>query len=164
MRGAFSRSIPALALLLAGCCTAAPDGEKYFDRSRSAAETVRLFRYSVEAKQYGAAYRCLCAGFRAKHTEREFSLAVRYGSFEGRGLRDFILEADQDSRTEPIQGLAPGRAQWVTLVFFLDPEDAATDSIEHSLFVLFEDGEWRIDPETNRPQQEQFFRDLSRDE
>lgn len=159
MRGALP-----LALLVAGCCTTVPAGEKYFDRRVSAAETVRLFRYSVEAKQYGAAYRCLSSAFRAKHSERELSLAVRYGSFEGRGLREFILEAVQDARSEPVQGLPPGRAQWVTLVFFEDPTDPATSTIEHSLFVLLEEGEWRIDPETNRPGYERFFRDLSRDE
>jgi len=164
MTRALPRAAIALSLLVAGCCTTVPDGEKYFDRSRSAGETVRLFRYSVEAKQYGAAYRCLCTVFREKHTERELSLAVRYGSFEGRGLREFILEADQDPRSEPVQGFPPERAQWVTLVFFVDPADPATSTIEHSLFVVFEDGEWRIDPETNRPQHEQFFRDLSREE
>jgi hypothetical protein len=163
-----SRALPraplALALLLAGCCTSPPNGEKYFDRRQSAGESVRLFRYSVEAAQYGAAYRCLVASFREKHSERELSLAVRYGSFEGRGLREFIVSAEQDPRSEAVQGLPPERAQWVTLVFFEDPEDPATSTIEHSLFVILEDGEWRIDPETTRPQHEQFFRDLSREE
>jgi len=164
MRPALPRASLALILSLAGCCTTVPDGERYFDRRTSAAETVRLFRYSVEAKQYAAAYRCLSAGFREKHSERELSLAVRYGSFEGRSLRHFIVSAEQDPRSESVQGLPPARAQWVTLVYFEDPEDPATSTIEHSLFVLLEDGEWRIDPETTRPQHEQFFRDLSREE
>lgn len=152
----------ALALLLTGCCAVVPDGEKYFARNRSADETVRLFRYSVEAGQYGGAYRCLTASFREKHSEREFSLAVRYGSFQGRDLHELIVGATQDEEAEPVQGFPPARAVWITLIDVEDPEDDASDVHEHSLFVLLEGGQWLIDPEMSRPQHESFFREMSR--
>jgi hypothetical protein len=144
----------------AGCCTAPPDGEKYFDRARSPGEAVRLFRYSVEAKQYDVAYRCFTERFRERHSAREVSLAFRFGSYEGHGLRRIIVEALQDERVERVDGTSPEEASWVTLVYFVDPEDDSSNFEELSLFVRREGGEWRIDPDIQR--QEQQAIDFSR--
>ena len=138
-----------------------PSAEKYFHRSRSPEETVRLFRYAVEAKQYDAAYRSMTTSFRERYTRRELSLAVRYGSWDGRGIRSVVVESYQKPGWEDVRGLPTGEAAWVTLVDFDDPEDPATDSRELSLFLHYEDGEWRIDPEQQRPEYESFFGDFS---
>ncbi len=149
---------------LAGCCTSPPLAEKYFDRGRSPEEAVRMFRYAVEAKQYGAAYRCLTTRFREDHSESELALAIRFGSWDGKGIRALIVDAQQDTTppSEVVQGFRVDEAAWVTLVSIDDPDDLASSFQELSLFVWFEDGEWRVDPDrSDRPGLESFFGEFS---
>ena len=143
-----------------GCCTTPPPGEKFFDRARSPEESVRLFRYAIEAKQFDVAYRCLSARFQERHSPTELSLALRFGSWNGIGLRRLVMESEQDERVEGVRGLAD--AVWVTLIHWDDPEDPASAFQELSLFVTLEGKEWRIDPERLRPDYEAWFRTYSR--
>lgn len=150
-----SQGLAALTLVVAGCCATVPRAEKYFDRS-SPRECVRMFRYAVDSKQYDAAYDCLVDGFRARYSERDFSLAVRYGRIDDLKIRELIVESAQDRREDSVPGLPPADARWVTLIYLVDPDDPATEVFAHSLLVVREDGEWRIDPEKVR----QDYRDL----
>lgn len=44
---------------LAGCCTAPPRAEKYFDRAIDPVNCFRMFQYAIEARQYDVAHKCL---------------------------------------------------------------------------------------------------------
>ncbi len=139
-------SILLLAGSLGGCCSVAPRAEKFFDRT-SPTETVRMFRYAVEAGQWDAAYLCLVPEFREQYSELEFSLAIRYGSQYERNVRDLIENAFQLPGDHAIPGVNPQleEARAVTVVFFSDPEDPATDTWEQALYLRREENEWRID-------------------
>ena len=100
--------------------------------------------------------------FRERYSVREFSLAVRYGRIDDKRIRTLIVESEQDRTEDAVQGLPPGEARWVTLIYFVDPEDPATEVFPHSLLVLRQDGEWRIDPEKVRQDFRDLFPDYSR--
>ena len=106
-----------------------------------------MFRYAVEAGQWEAAYACLVPELQEQYSRFEFSLAIRYGSQNDRNLRDLIEGALQLPGDNAIPGVDPHEeeARAVTVVFFSDPEDPATDTWEQALYLRRDQEEWRID-------------------
>ena len=129
---------------IAGCCSVAPRADKFFHRN-SPEESIRMFRYAVEAGQWEFAYACLTTELQEQYSELELSLMVRFGSQQGKNLRDLIENALQLPGSHAIPGADPALARSVTVVFFEDPDDPATDSYEQALFLAKEGREWRID-------------------
>ena len=146
-------------LACVGCCSVAPRADKFFHK-KAPEESVRMFRYSVEAGQWDFAYGCLTTELQEQYSQLELSLMVRFGSQQGENLRDLIENALQLEGSHAIPGADPLQSRSVTVVFFSDPEDPATDSWEQALFLTKEGDEWRIDLTKDPALMQNFSGDL----
>jgi len=119
--------IPLFLLCITGC-KHIPDVERHFQRS-AALETVRYFRYAIDASQYDAAYCCLSEATREQVSALAFEALIRFvdvPQLDDLGLRDLLVESSIDDGVEvPSEG---GPDRWITLIW--NSED---QYIEYSL-------------------------------
>jgi hypothetical protein len=119
--------IPLLLLGLAGC-KHIPEVDRHFQRS-AALETVRYFRYAIDASQYDAAYCCLSETTREQVSALAFQALIRFvdiPQLDDLGLRDLLVESTIDDGVEiPPEG---GPDRWITLIWSTDEQ-----YIEYSL-------------------------------
>lgn len=135
------RIIMILILLLPGCISNAPDADRHFYRN-SALDTVRLFRYAIDAKQNSAAYDCLTKNVQAQISPLAFDALVRFvdvPELGGVGLKELLMDSSIDQIVEPVSGAE--KCRWVTLIWSSDDQ-----FIEYSLMLIpDESGTWWID-------------------
>lgn len=128
-------------------CQAIPKVHDHFNRN-SPLETVRFFRYCVDAGEYRLAYESLTAETQKQVSELQFNGLVRFvdvPELDGLGLRDLIVK----SKVDPVpEHLGPGTGSWwVTLIW-----ESADQYIEYSLRLvplqgsdIAENPHWRLD-------------------
>ena len=128
-------------LIIVGGCAHVPEVDRHFKRHH-AHETVRYFRYAIDAGQYEAAYRCLSASSQTQVSPLAFEAMLRFidvPELGGIGLRCMLVDSTVDSRAEVVEAGQPQR--WVTLVW-----SSEESYIEYSLFLQpNEDDQWEID-------------------
>jgi hypothetical protein len=119
--------IPLILVSLAGC-KHIPDVDRHFQRS-AALETVRYFRYAIDASQYDAAYRCLSETTREQISALAFQALIRFvdvPQLDDLGLRDLLVDSSIDDGVEVPPG--GGQDRWITLIWSSDEQ-----YIEYSL-------------------------------
>ena len=129
-------------LLLGGTgCQQIPKVEDHFHRN-TPVETVRYFRYCVDAGELDLAYQTLTPESKKSVSSLQFKALIRFidvPELNDLGLRDLIIDSDVDPLAERVKNSA--QDWWVTLI--LDTED---QYIEYSL-RLAPGGEsgWQLD-------------------
>ncbi len=140
-RAFFTWSLFMTIVLLSSGCQQIPRVEDHFNRS-TPVETVRYFRYCVDAGELDLAYETLTDESRNSVTPLQFKALIRFvdvPELNNLGLRDLIVQSDVDTRPETVSGST--RNWWVTLI--LDTED---QYIEYSLkLVPMATGQWQVD-------------------
>lgn len=140
-RVCFTWALFTATVLLSSGCQQIPRVEDHFNRS-TPVETVRYFRYCVDAGELDLAYETLTAESRNSVTPLQFKALIRFvdvPELNNLGLRDLIVQSDVDTRPEMVSGST--RNWWVTLI--LDTED---QYIEYSLkLVPMATGQWQVD-------------------
>lgn len=141
VRAFFTWALFTTTLLLSSGCQQIPRVEDHFNRT-TPVETVRYFRYCVDAGELDLAYETLTAESRNSVTPLQFKALIRFvdvPELNNLGLRDLIVQSDVDTRPEAVSGST--RNWWVTLI--LDTED---QYIEYSLkLVPAATGQWQVD-------------------
>lgn len=143
-----SRKIPLFLLhmligtsFLSGCICNAPDVDRHFFRD-SARETVRYFRYAIDANQHQSAYQCLTASSQQQISPIAFEALIRFVDVQelgGVGLKDLLMESVVARAEEQVAGAPESR--WITLMWSSDDQ-----FIEYSLLLSpDESGTWWID-------------------
>lgn len=136
-------SLLAISLLATVCCGCAsiPDVDRHF-KTNSAYETVRYFRYAVDASQYEAAYQCLSADSQQQVSKLAFETMLRFvdvPELDGIGLKKLLVKSAIDPRAESAYLGRPNK--WITLIWSSDDQ-----FIEYSLMLApGSSGAWRID-------------------
>ena len=129
------------ASILSGCICNAPEVDRHFYRD-SARETVRYFRYAIDAKQHQAAYQCLSSSSREQISPIAFEALIRFvdvPELGGVGLKDLLMESIVARGEEQVSGAPESR--WITLMWSSDDQ-----FIEYSLLLSpDESGIWWID-------------------
>ncbi len=127
-------------LLCGGCCHV-PDVDRHF-RTDGPYETVRYFRYAIDAGQYPAAYRCLSATSQDRVSALAFEAMLRFADVPQLGdipLMELLVASSIDPVPEPISVGEPD--QWVTLIWYCEDQ-----LIEYSLMLQPDsEGQWQID-------------------
>ena len=136
-------SLLAISLLVTVCCGCAhiPKVDRHF-KTNSAYETVRYFRYAVDAGQYEAAYQALSADSQQQVSKLAFEAMLRFvdvPELGGIGLKKLLVKSTIDPRAESAY---PGRPnKWITLIWSSEDQ-----FIEYSLMLApGSSGPWRID-------------------
>ena len=138
-----SRSILAMIaiVLVCGGCAHVPDVDRHF-KLHNAYETVRYFRYAIDAGQYGAAYRCLSPESQQQISKLAFEAMLRFvdvPELGGIGLKNLLVDSTVDSHVEVVSSGQPQK--WVTLIWSCDDQ-----LIEYSLMVSPGSSKrWQID-------------------
>jgi hypothetical protein len=121
--------IPLFLLCIAGC-KHIPDVDRHFQRS-GPLETVRYFRYAIDASRYDAAYCCLSESTREQVSALAFEALIRFvdvPQLDDLGLRDLLVESSIDDGVEvPSEG---GADRWITLIW-----NSEEQYIEYSLRI-----------------------------
>ncbi|MDE0959403.1 MAG: hypothetical protein OSB09_01335 [Planctomycetota bacterium] len=130
-----------LLLLYPVACKHIPDVDRHFQRSASL-ETVRYFRYAIDASQFDAAYHCLTDSTREQLSALAFQAMIRFvdvPQLGGLGLTDLLVCSDIDGIEEVPAG--GGSDRWVTLIWHSEDQ-----YIEYSLRLQpGSAGLWQID-------------------
>lgn len=137
----FTAALITTILFLSSGCQQIPRVEDHFNRS-TPVETVRYFRYCVDAGELDLAYETLTTESRNSVTPLQFKALIRFvdvPELNSLGLRDLIVQSDVDTRPETVSGSTQN--WWVTLI--LDTED---QYIEYSLkLVPGTASQWQVD-------------------
>ncbi|OUU24869.1 MAG: hypothetical protein CBC13_02990 [Planctomycetia bacterium TMED53] len=130
----------ALALFVFGC-KQIPKVDDHFQRN-SPVETVRYFRYCVDAGDYSRAYQTLTQETQDRISEIQFKGLIRFvdvPELDDIGLRDLVVSSEVDTTPESSNSLS--NEYWVTLIW-----ESETQYIEYSLNTVKVPGStWRID-------------------
>ena len=128
-------------------CQGIPKVQDHFDRSNPH-ETVRFFRYCVDAGQYDLAYESLTAETQKQISRLQFNGLIRFvdiPELDDIGLRDLIIRSKVDPIPEPTGQV--DQNWWVTLIW-----DSPDQYIEYSLCLVPLEGtqntaepQWRLD-------------------
>lgn len=129
-------------ILLVNCgCQQIPRVEDHFQRT-TPIETVRYFRYCVDAGELDLAYETLTTESRKSLSPLQFMALIRFidiPQLNNLGLRDLIIQSSVDPRPERVSGST--QDWWVTLI--LDTDD---QYIEYSLRLVPTSGSlWQLD-------------------
>ena len=129
-------------LILVSCgCKQIPKVDDHFQRN-TPVETVRYFRYCVDAGDYSRAYQTLTQGTRDRISELQFKGLIRFvdvPELDDIGLRDLVVCSTVDSIPEASNSRSD--QYWVTLIW-----ESETQYIEYSLNTVEIPGStWRID-------------------
>ncbi|MGE4603111.1 MAG: hypothetical protein AAEJ65_09425, partial [Planctomycetota bacterium] len=128
-------------VLVCGGCAHVPDVDRHF-KLHNAYETVRYFRYAIDAGQYGAAYRCLSPESQQQISKLAFEAMLRFvdvPELGGIGLRNLFVDSTVDSHVEVVSSGQPQK--WVTLIWSSDDR-----FIEYSLLLApSPSNQWQID-------------------
>ncbi|MBN1441445.1 MAG: hypothetical protein JXA90_02000 [Planctomycetes bacterium] len=132
-------------LAAAGCCSAPPAVEKYFDR-RSPTSALLGLAYSVEIGNWEYAYDSLTLETRSQIKSpldlEIYTIWAEDPDF-GIAVRDVLTTAIA-VRFPPVP--VAGRADVVAIrVWYPDDEAPELPKIELSVFLQIEEGEWRVD-------------------
>ncbi len=129
-----------LFLMIVGC-QQIPKVDDHFQRE-SPLETVRYFRYCVDACDLSRAYETLTEDTRQQISSLQFKGLIRFvdvPELDDIGLRDLIVKSKVDPIPEAVNG-NPGQ-WWVTLIW-----ESETQLIEYSLrLVVGPDQLWQLD-------------------
>ncbi len=135
-----SSALCCIYLLFGGCCHV-PDVDRHFSTD-GPYETVRYFRYAIDAAQYPAAYRCLTGTSQDRVSALAFEAMLRFADVPQLGdipLKELLVYSSIDPVTEPISAGEPD--QWVTLIWSSEEQ-----LIEYSLLLQPDStGQWQID-------------------
>ncbi|MEE2883903.1 MAG: hypothetical protein VYD70_09310 [Planctomycetota bacterium] len=126
----------------ASCCLSnAPDADRHFYRD-SARETVRYFRYAIDAQQHNTAYQCLTPSAQQQISPLAFEALIRFvdvPELGGVGLKTLLMESHVAKDEEAVASDPNGR--WITLIWTTDDQ-----YIEYSLLLSRDSsGIWWID-------------------
>ncbi|NCF56284.1 MAG: hypothetical protein GWP41_08505 [Planctomycetia bacterium] len=128
-------------LLISSGCLSIPNVDDHFSKS-DPLETVRYFRYAIDASDFDKAYQCMTENTHQQISPLQFKALIRFvdvPELGDIGLRDLIVNSSIDPQSEPVRG--ENSSRWITLIW----EDAS-QFIEYSLKItLGEDQTWNID-------------------